>query len=219
MRLGSVRTPAIATALVTLLATLALVAVAPAASAATLTGVAFKDLDRDGAWQTSEPVLADQEIHLYNTAGSNIALTRTDVFGRYTFANLADATYRVAFDAPSWWALRDNWVPTTTGSLLPSRSVTVSATTTADFGWRPIVRSTDPAAPISTYTGPSGLRVSSYDDVVGARELHDTLAGGARIGAEAPFTEIRFDLYAGSLTSSSAFQSGGRYVNYHAVSD
>ena len=80
----------------------------------------------------------------------------------------------------------------------------MSATTTADFGWRPIVRSTDAAAPISTYTGPSGLRVSSYDDVVGAREIHDTLVAGARIGAEAPYTQIRFDLNANNGAAQTA---------------
>src|SRR3954470_13064455 len=139
MRLGLVRTPAIATALVTLLATLALVATAPAASAATLTGVAFKDLDRDGSRQLSEPVMADQEIHLYAPAdGPNIALTRTDAFGRYTFSGLADGGYRVAYDTPTWWGLRNEWVPTTTGSLMASRSVTVTGTTTVDFGWRAI---------------------------------------------------------------------------------
>ena len=117
--------------------------------AATLTGVAFKDLDRDGAWQPSEPVLADQEIHLFAATGPYLARAVTDAFGRYAFSDLADGDYRVAYDAPSWWALRQDWVPTTTASLEPARSVSLSGTASADFGWRPIVRSTDPNAPIS----------------------------------------------------------------------
>ena len=96
MRPRSARSRAIVTAIAALAATFAVVATA---SAATLTGVAFKDLDRDGAWQTSEPLLANQEIHLYSPAdGPNIALTTTDPFGRYTFAGLADGDSRVAYD-------------------------------------------------------------------------------------------------------------------------
>ena len=178
----------------------------------------FKDLDRDGAWQTSEPVLAGQEIHLYAPDGPYLARATTDAFGRYSFSDLAEADYRVAYDTPSWWALRQDWVSTTTASpQQPSMWLAVSGTKTVDFGWRPIVRSTDPNAPISTYTGPSGLKVSSYDDVVTARTLHDALAG-ARIGAEAPHTEVRFDLYAGNMTSASTNQTNaGTYYDYSAM--
>lgn len=216
--LGLVMSRAIATAIVTLAALGAFVATAPAASAATLGGTAFKDLNRDGVWQTSEPLLADQEIHLYAPDGPYLARAITDAFGHYVFSDLVDGNYRVAFDTPSWWALRQDWVPSTSVSLRASRSVSVSGTATVDFGWRPIVRSTDPSAPISTYTGPSGLRVSSYDDVVTARELYDALASDL-IGPEAPYTEVRFDLGASSMTSLSAAQSnGGPYSSYSATS-
>ena len=217
MLLRSARSRATVVALVILAALLGAVAAAPAAQAASLTGVAFKDFDRDGLWQTSEPLLADQEIHLFAASGPYLARSVTDTFGRYTFSDLADGDYRVDYSPASWWALRQDWVPTTAPSLKPSRSVSVSAATTADFGWRPIVRSTDGNAPISSFTGPSGLRVSSYDDVVPARELHDALATGL-LGAEAAATEIRFDLYAGSMTSSSAVQTnGGPYQAYTAT--
>jgi hypothetical protein len=214
----SATTRAVRTAMAVLAGAFTMAAAAPAAGAATISGVAFKDLDRDGAWQTSEPVLPAQEIHLFAATGPFLARAVTDAFGRYAFADLADGEYRVAYDAPTWWTLRDNWVPTTTASLRPTQSVTLSGAASADFGWRAIVRSTDPLAPISTYTGPSGLRVSSYDDVVSARTLHDALAT-ARIGAEAPYTEVRFDLYGGSMTTSSASRAnGGPYDSYSAVS-
>ena len=217
MVLWSATTRAVVTAIVVLAGLLA-TAAAPA-SAATLTGVAFKDLDRDSAWQPSEPPLADQEVYLFAASGPYLARAVTDAFGRYTFAGLAEGDYRVAYSAPSWWELRQDWVPTTTGGALePSRDVTVSGTTAADFGWRPIVRSADVTAPVSTFTGPSGLKVSSYDDVVSARTLHDALTT-ARIGAEAQYTEVRFDLYGGSMTSASAAQSnGGPYERFKAVS-
>ncbi|MEA2219548.1 MAG: SdrD B-like domain, partial [Solirubrobacteraceae bacterium] len=128
---------ALATALVALAALFAMVATAPAASAATLGGLAFKDLNRDGVAQSSEPVLANQEIHLYAPAGPYLARAITDASGHYLFSDLADGDYRVAYDTPSWWALRLDWVPTTTpGSLRASTSVTVSGTATVDFGWR-----------------------------------------------------------------------------------
>src|SRR5262245_24431969 len=100
-----------------------LLASAASARAAAITGVAFKDLNRDGTWQPSEPVLPDQEIHLYAGVGPYLARAVTDAFGRYTFADIGDGDYRVAYDAPSWWALRDDWVPTTTPSLEPSKDV------------------------------------------------------------------------------------------------
>ena len=66
----------------------------------------FKDLDGDGARQASEPVLADQEIHLFSAVGPYLARSVTDTFGRYAFSDLSDGDYGVAYDAPSWWALR-----------------------------------------------------------------------------------------------------------------
>lgn len=206
-------------AIVTAAACATAVAAPAAAGAATLTGVAFKDLDRDGVRQASEPVLADQQIDLYAPDGPYLTKAITDAFGRYTIPDLVAGDYRVAYDTPAWWALRQDWVPSTMPALDASRAVTVNGTTTVDFGWRPIVRSTDPAAPISTYVGPSGLTVKSYDDVVPARTLHDALTASALIGAEAPHTEVRFDLGAGSSTATSATQaSDGTYSDYHAIS-
>ena len=204
--------------------TTAIVALAPllggaaAASAATLSGVAFKELDRAGTWPASEPRLAGQEIQLFAGSGPFLKGAVADAFGRYEFSSLAVGDYRVAYSAPSWWALRRDWVPTTTASLRPSRAVELGETVvSADFGWRPIVRSTDVGAPISSYTGPSGLRVSSYDDVITARTVHDAIAS-ALIGGEAPRTEVRFDFTEGSLTTTSAAKIDGRYSGYSAVS-
>ena len=217
MVLWSATTRAVVTAIVVLAGLLA-TAAAPA-SAATLTGVAFKDLDRDSAWQPAEPPLADQEIYLFAAhwavpgAGRHRRVRPLHVRrpGRGRVPRRLQRAVVVGA-APGLGPDHDG------GSLEPSRDVTVSGTTAADFGWRPIVRSTDLTAPISAYTGPSGLKVSSYDDVVSARTLHDALAA-ARIGAEAPYTEVRFDLYGGSMTSASAAQSnGGPYERFKAVS-
>jgi hypothetical protein len=195
-----------------------LCALAPAvASASTISGTAYEDLNRDAAHTFDEPVLSDQTIYLFDASGRGIAAAYTDGAGVYGFGDLPDGEYRIAYAANSWWPLRGAWVPTTTGSLRPSISLRLSGAATADFGWRPIVRSSDPLAPMSSYVGPSGLRVSSYDDVVRAQEIHDALAG-ARIGAEAPYTEVRFDLGAGSMTNTAAGSNGGTYTSFSAIS-
>lgn len=80
------------------------------------------------------------------------------------------------------------------------------------------MRSTDTAAPISSYVAPSGLRFHSYNDVVEARELHEALSG-ALIGAEAPYVRVRFALQPGAMTSASAVRSdGGPYESFAATS-
>jgi hypothetical protein len=189
-----------------------------AAHAAELTGTTFKDLNRDGVQEADEPVLSGQQLYLYDAASGTYLGTRyTDSAGVYSFAALADGDYRVQYASPSWYALRDAWVPTTTGGIRPRISLHVSGSTTASFGWRPIVRSTDPAAPITTYTAPSGLTVQSYDDVVTAREIHDTLSRGTLMGAEAQATAVRFDLSAQNMTNTSVAGSPGSFSNYRAI--
>ena len=85
---------------------------------------------------------------------------------------------------------------------------------------RPIVRSTDSSAPVTTYVGSNGLTVRSYDDVVPAKDVYDRLLSGSLVGTEAQFVTIRFDFVKAGFTSTSATQSnGGPYDGYRAVSD
>jgi hypothetical protein len=101
----------------------------------------------------------------------------------------------------------------------PQRTVELTGSARADFGWRPIVRSTDRDAPFSSYTGTSGLVVRSYDDVVAAKEVHDRLMAGSLIGAEAGLTTVRFDFTQTGSTTTRAAQSNGVYVDFHATSN
>jgi hypothetical protein len=103
------------------------------------------------------------------------------------------------------------------GSERPFVTVQLTDTATVDFGWRPIVRSTDAAAPISTYLAPDGLRVNSYNDVVSAEQVYDTLARGSLRGAEAPRTTIRFDLRPSNYCESSTTRTDGVYADYRAL--
>jgi hypothetical protein len=193
------------------------VAPAPAgAGTGAITGTVFQDLNRNAIRDAGEPAWEGHQLYLFDAAGAYRATATSDASGHYAFAGLADGDYTVDYASPSWWAIRDTWVPTTTGSVRPSKAVRLAGAATADFGWRTIVRSADPAAPISTYAGPSGLRVESFDDVVTAREVHDAVAQGL-VGAEARFVTIRFDLGPNSSTAAGWQGSPGSYSSYSAI--
>lgn len=181
-----------------------------------ISGVAFKDLNRDGVKQADEEPLAGKRIHLFDGAGTYLANTLTDGTGRYALTGLADGAYRVWYSTPDWWDLWQDWAPSTTGGERPRVNLDLSGSATVNFGFRPIVRSTDIAAPISTYTSSEGLTVKSYNDVVSARSLYDALMSGSLRGGEMPRTTLRFDLQPSNFCSISAVQSGGVWGSYQA---
>jgi hypothetical protein len=189
---------------------------APAQTGGTISGTAFQDLNRNGVRDGAEAAWESHRLYLFDGGGAYRATATSDGSGRYAFTGLADGNYTVSYASPSWWAIRDGWVPTTTGSIRPTMAVQLRGSTTVDFGWRPIVRSTDVAAPISTYTGPSGLRVESFNDVVAAREIHDAVLLG-QVGAEAPYVTIRFDFGPNSSTAAGWQGQPGSFSNYSAV--
>ena len=200
-----------------LLAGLVLVVTLPAgqAAAATISGTAFQDADRNGARDADEAPFAAHQLYLLDGDGSYLGTTTTDAGGHFTFSDLADGRYRVRYASPTWWELRKDWAPTTTGSLDPERWIDVAGSALADFGWRPIVRATVAGAPLTRYTGSSGLVAESYNDVLTAREVHDAAVEGT-IGAEAARVVIRFGLGSGSTTSTSVAQENGLYTNFNA---
>lgn len=197
-------------------AALGLTTTAALAETGTIAGTVFQDLNRNAVRDAGEPAWEGHQLYLFDAAGAYRATATSDASGRYAFAGLADGDYKVDYASPSWWGIRDTWVPTTTGSVRPSRAVHLAGAATVDFGWRTIVRSTDAAAPLSTYTGASGLRVESFDDVVSAREAHDAIAQGL-VGAEARFITVRFDLGPNSSTVAGWQGSPGSYSSYSAI--
>lgn len=191
----------------------------PPTAAGTLGGFAFQDLNRDGIFEAGEQPLADQHLFLYDAGGTYLGNAYTDAAGWYQFDDLPDGAYRVQFAPASWWAIRADWVPDTTGSLYAVSNVRLTSTASADFGWRAIVRSTDPNAPFSSYVGTNGLKVKSYDDVIPAKAIYDRLMSGLLIGPEARFTTIRFDFAPTGSTSTTAASTGGAYTSYAATSN
>jgi hypothetical protein len=182
----------------------------------TISGTVFEDMNRNAAPDPGEAGMAGMRLYLFDGQGTYLANTLSDAGGRYAFGGLADGTYRLAFDSPSWWSVRDAWVPTTTGGdLFPQRTVSLSAAAVADFGLRPIVRSTNIAAPIASFTGPNGLVVESYDDVVSPADVYASIMAGL-VGPEAAHVVVRFDYGSATTTSTSVSLVGGQYSGYGA---
>src|SRR3954468_4833031 len=194
---------------------------APAMAPGTIGGFIFKETDRDGVFETTETALTSQNIYLYDSAGQFVANTYSDANGWFQFAGQPAGSYQVRLAQQPYIDLRSDWVPDTTGSLLPRVNLTLGTNSTAraDLGWRPIVRSTDAAAPISTYVGPNGLTVKSYDDVISARDVYDRLMTGSLVGREASFVTIRFDYVTAGVTTSHTMSSNGVYTDFGATSN
>jgi hypothetical protein len=192
----------------------------PALSPNSIGGYVFQESDRDGVYEADEQALPNQHLFLFDGGGTYLRNTYSDASGWYQFTGLADGAYRVEFAPAAWWAIREDLVPDTTATLLPQRVVQLTSTARADFGWRPIVRSSDAASPMSSYVGPSGLAVKSYDDVVDARLVYDRLMEGSLVGTEARFVTIRFDFTkSGSTSTMAASSNGGPYDSYEATSN
>jgi SdrD B-like domain len=202
--------------LVALVGVLSLPAAAGAQGTSSITGVAFKDTNRDGVKQPDEEALAGKRIHLFDGADAYLKNTLTDTSGGYVLSGLPDGRYQVHYGTSDWWELWQDWAPSTTGSELPRVIVQLSGTATADFGFRPIVRSTDIGAPISTYTSSEGLTVKSYNDVIEAKKVYDALMAGSLRGGEMPRTTIRFDYRPSNVCDISAVSANGAWGNYQA---
>ena len=189
---------------------------ARAAGTSTISGAAFQDVDRDGVRDAGEAPFVDHVIYLMSESGSLLQAAGTDASGRYTFTGLSDGRYQVELAPRSWDTVKVNWAPTTLPSLTPTVTVQLASASTINFGWRPIVRSTDQSQPISMFVGPSGLRAESYNDVVTAKQLHDSIVSGSLVGAEAASVQVLFDLTPNNYCSSS-FDGGPGSYNSHAA--
>lgn len=212
------RTAALAGALTATVAGGLLVAPQVQAADATcsLSGRAFADSNRNGVLDAGEQPRASDLLYVFTSAGGYVLNTTTDAAGAYSVPSLPCGSYDVQYAASSWWPIRGSLTPTTTGSLLPRASVSLTGAGTADFGWRPITRSSTAGAPLDSYVGPEGLRVESYDDVVPAKAVYDAALRGA-VGAEAKDVTIRFDLASAGMTNTSISSTSSGYSSFSAV--
>ena len=144
------------------------------ATGSTISGSVYDDANRNGQLDAGEAPFSGRQINVFGSNGSYVSNGVTDASGHFAVSGLTDGTYTVKFDTTDWQSLRTDWVPTTTGSLQFSRTVTLSTAGVTDFGLRRIVRSTDVSAPLTTYTASTGLVVRSYNDAVTARSVNAT---------------------------------------------
>jgi hypothetical protein len=189
---------------------------AGAAGTSTITGRVWQDTNRNGVMDPGEAPFAGQALMLFNASGTNIASAQSGTDGSFAFSGLADGTYTVKFGTQSWWNLRGDWVPTTTGSLYYSRTVTVSGSAVVDIGLRQIVRSADINSPLSTYVAPNGIDIRSYDDAVTAQDIWAAMSRGALFGPEAAVTTVYFDYGTQTDATWSVSGSNGTYSGFHA---
>jgi hypothetical protein len=218
-RMSRIRVAGLSAAVATAVAVALLPAGAVLAATGTISGVAFNDSNRDGVQEPGEAPFSGHILYLYDAAGTTyLGNAQTDSSGHYAFSGHPDGSYRVTYSATTYNSLKQDWVPTTTPTSNPSITVDLVGAAAADFGWRPIVRSTDVNAPTSSYIGANGLHVASYDDVVPARTIYDAVMGSSLIGPEAAFTTIRFDYGSTSTTTTSVARGAdGSYTNYQAT--
>jgi hypothetical protein len=160
--------------------------------------------------------MTGQAIELRDSTGRLLATRVTDADGRYAFQAPAAGTYGVRFSDAAWRALRLDWLPTTTGSYYPRVTVPVGGPTVVDFGWRPLVRSSQAGAPVAAYTGPSGLRVETYTDAVTPEEIHRQVLLGL-VGVEARTVTIRFGLTESGQTVAGWQGTPGSFSSYAAM--
>ncbi len=186
------------------------------ASTTSISGTVFEDANRSGLLDPGEQPFAGYALYLFDESGVYKDSTVTDAAGAYSFPTVASGRYTIEFSPPTWWQIRNDWVPTTTGTLYPRIAVTVEEATTRDLGLRRIVRSGDIDSPLSTFVAPSGLRVASYNDAVTAREVHDALMNGSLIGPEAATTTIYFDYDDATSCVTSVSGSRGAYSGWSA---
>lgn len=180
-----------------------------------ITGFAFADADADGVFDPSESVFSGHQLYLFAADGAYLGTTLTGADGAYRFDGLADGPYLITYAEASWAPMRQESVPTTTGSAFPELGIQLAGLAVGDFGWRAISRSTTYGAPISSFSDASGLRVDSYVDAVEASTIHQFLASGL-MGNEAASVEVVFGLSEYSSTSTSVAESGGTYSGYAA---
>jgi protocatechuate 3,4-dioxygenase beta subunit len=89
----------------------------------TIAGLAYNDLNGDGAQESGEPGLSGWTIQLVNSAGKVVASQVTGSGGAYSFANVGPGTYTVKE------VLQSGWVQTSTPT-----NFTVAATSGQNVG-------------------------------------------------------------------------------------
>jgi len=79
------------------------ITIEPAEPLGSISGTKFNDLNGDGTKDVGEPGLKDWPIKLFDGGGGELASTKTDVNGLYSFESLTAGSYKVAEEAATGW--------------------------------------------------------------------------------------------------------------------
>ncbi len=188
-------------------------------STASISGMVFEDLDRNGSWDPGEPPWPDQGVSVFDESGSLAGHATSAEDGSWTISGLAPGSYQAKMSVASWWAVYEQWAPTTSGTIFPRKSFDLSAgaSESFDLGWRLITFSTDLNNPISVAQTSDGIVIKVFNDALPAQHIVDVLDQGTLRGQEAPVTEIIFGY--SDRTSCTHTVSGvpGSYAGFHAT--
>jgi chitodextrinase len=182
-----------------------------------ITGVAFKDLNRNQIHDTGEEPFGNHRLYFLNATGAYIGNTVTDSSGRYSFSGLDDGNYTVMYDGSTWRSISNDWVPTTSETLRPTKNVQVSnGVGTALFGWRPIAKSPG-SNPLSSTVTPAGLTIEIYNDAIVPSDVLSELQKGALLGIEQKTIKISIGGSCNcNATASGVSGTPGSYTGYQA---
>jgi len=191
---------------------------AEAGTTASISGVAFDDANRNRVRDVGEAAFAGRTVSVFDAAtGALVRSAATATDGSWTAGGLAAGTYRVEVSTGDWWALRGDWVPTTTGSVWfrhDAVAVADGASARADFGLRRITWST---TPVSAVTASDGLRVESYTDALSAAQVLAALDAGSLRGGEAATTTVQLGLDGTDYATTSVDGRPGTYTGFRAT--
>ncbi len=115
----------------------------------TISGVAFQDMNRNGLMDAGEAPLVGKQIYALDYSKGTQYHASTDASGRYIIVGVPAGTYEVSYDSSAWWEIWNDWAPSTNNSWVPKltlQTTDASPSATINWGWRPIVKSTDEKA-------------------------------------------------------------------------
>ncbi|MFM2338331.1 MAG: hypothetical protein RL115_1524, partial [Bacteroidota bacterium] len=173
----------------------------------------WRDDNKDGIQDISEPGVAGITVTLFNNAGAMVGATVTDGYGNYFFDNLPAGTYQVGFTAPPNYAF-------TTQTNNTDNTVLTGGATAAN------------GSDVNSFTGRTAnivLTLAEYEpnidaglvfnqpiaNSIGDKVWFDANLDGIQDANEAPINDVTVTLYASdgvSVVATTVTDANGNYI-------
>ncbi len=188
-------------------------------STASISGIVFEDLDRNGSWDPSEPPWPGHGVSVFDENGDLAGHATSAEDGTWTISGLAPGSYQAKMSSATWFDIFEQWAPTTTETIFPRKSFDLSAgaSETFDLGWHAITVSTDINSPISVAETSDGVVVEVFNDALPAQEIVDALERGTLRGQEAPLTKVLFAYSTRTYCTHTVSGVPGTHSNFQAT--